>query len=376
LALRDKRWDARRADIPRIVSDIYGKDARKEDDATGRASERALAFSVRSWLARDIPEPDILLGPFSTTSRGMFVANTGLGKTNLAMAIAFAMAAGQSFLHWTNHRAARALFIDGEMSRRLLRSRIREAVNRCGQIPDELHFISCDEIDGMAPLNTEGGQAYVNSLVDHLGGIDFVFFDNVQSLLSGDMKDEEPWKQTLPWIRDLTRRNIGQLWIHHTGHDPSRSYGTKTREWQLDMVMLGEALQRADTDIAFSLKFTKARERTPDNRQDFDEVTVILSDDKWGVEASTTQKRKKGVSPLAQKFLAALHDALAAPGATIHRVAGRSAVTIDAWKLECRRLGLLDDEKPASERALLSENRRALIAANAIVVSGESVWPL
>jgi hypothetical protein len=52
------------------------------------------------------------------------------------------------------------------------------------------------------------------------------------------MKDEEPWQDTLRWARSLTNRAIGQLWVHHTGHDDSRSYGTKTREWQLDTVIL------------------------------------------------------------------------------------------------------------------------------------------
>jgi hypothetical protein len=33
------------------------------------------------------------------------------------------------------------------------------------------------------------------------------------------MKDEEPWQDTLPWIRSLTNRSIGQLWVHHTGHE-------------------------------------------------------------------------------------------------------------------------------------------------------------
>jgi hypothetical protein len=32
------------------------------------------------------------------------------------------------------------------------------------------------------------------------GVIDLILFDNVMSLMSGDMKDEEPWRQMLPWV--------------------------------------------------------------------------------------------------------------------------------------------------------------------------------
>ena len=51
--------------------------------------------SIAAWLGRDIPDADLLLGPFSTTSRGLFSADTGLGKTNFCMALAAAMAEGR-----------------------------------------------------------------------------------------------------------------------------------------------------------------------------------------------------------------------------------------------------------------------------------------
>jgi hypothetical protein len=85
-------------------------------------------------------------------------------------------------------------------------------------------------------------------------------------LLAGDMKEAEPWAAVMPWVRSLTRRRIGQLWLHHTGHDESRSYGDKTKEWQRDTVMHMEAIERADADVSFALEFRKARERTPATR--------------------------------------------------------------------------------------------------------------
>ena len=94
------------------------------------------------------------------------------------------------------------------------------------------------------------------------------------SLVAGEMKEEEPWRQTIPFQHSLTKRKIGQVWLHHTGHDENKSYGTKTREWQLDLVMHMTEVKRPDTDVSFTLTFPKARERTPENRRDLEEVTT------------------------------------------------------------------------------------------------------
>src|SRR5271169_3531487 len=82
-------------------------------------------LSLAYWLQQDIPAPDFLLGEIlSTTSRALFVATTGLGKTNFAIALGMASAAGDNFLHWrAGEGPRRVLFIDGEMSRRLIRRR-------------------------------------------------------------------------------------------------------------------------------------------------------------------------------------------------------------------------------------------------------------
>ena len=45
----------------------------------------------------------------------------------------------------------------------------------------------------------------------------------------------------------------GQVWFHHTGHDESRSYGSKAREWQMDCVAIMEKVHDPDSDLAFSL---------------------------------------------------------------------------------------------------------------------------
>src|SRR5206468_2050561 len=119
----------------------------------------------------------------------------------------------------------------------------------------------------------------------------------------GDMKEESPWQETLPWVRDLTRRSIGQCWTHHTGHDETHAYGTKTREWQLDTVILLETIDRPGTDIAFSLNFTKARERSPENRADFEPAAITLANDRWESERGRSVSRRKTAGDRAYELL-------------------------------------------------------------------------
>jgi hypothetical protein len=382
-------------DDPEFFRKIVGGAASSEDDASnGAASQQQNAgnrqqdgattnvpyLTVAAWLARIIPAPDFLMGEWvSTTSRGMIVSATGLGKTNFCLALAFAMALGQDFLHWRAGRKARVLYIDGEMSRRLVKSRLADAARRADAVPDSLFVLCREDMQEMAPLNTLEGQQIINALIEQLGGVDFVIFDNIQSLLLGDMKDEEPWQDTLPWIRSLTNRSIGQLWVHHTGHDDSRSYGTKTREWQLDTVILLKRIENSAADIAFMLEFTKSRERAPRNRADFESVNVALENDRWDMQGAIRKTAAKPPSPKARAFHDALLDALVSRGMPRQQSASRPSVTMKEWKAECCRLGLLD-ANPADRRqqnsqsALFSNNRTELVTARWIACNGDFAW--
>jgi RecA/RadA recombinase len=156
-------------------------------------------LTLAAWLSRDIPDPDFLLGEFlSTTARVELIGPTGIGKTNVLVAGALAVASGEDFLHWRGSgKPRRVLYVDGEMSRRLSKKRPADAVRRRGGKPVTFFFLNREDFPDLPPLNTEAGQEYIDAVIDPIGGVDFVVFDNVQALLSGDMKDEEPWQQTL-----------------------------------------------------------------------------------------------------------------------------------------------------------------------------------
>lgn len=381
--VRGRRPELRRGPGGWYVRDEASNAAENSNDDAGAESraehetedQRAFAIplTVDEWLRRDLPPPDCLLAEWiTTTSRILLSADTGIGKTNLAMAIAAHTAAAVPFLHWRAHRMARVLYIDGEMSRRLFRLRIEDAVRRLGSTPGGLFLLSREDVEDFQPLNTPVGQAFLNMYLEQIGGIDLVIFDNIMALIAGDQKDEDSWTRVLPLVNSLTKRSIGQIWINHTGHDATRSYGTKTREWRMDTVVHLTEVRRADTDVSFSLEFRKARERTPENRRNFEDVTIALIDDVWTCSVTTPRQVKPRPGSIDAKFLETLQEVLAGKEATTFQ--GQRAAKIDIWRNACTRCGLLDAEKPISSRTLFNRHKGRLIAANLVACHDNLVW--
>ena len=116
------------------------------------------------------------------------------------------------------------------------------------------------------------------------------------------------------WVRTLTKQHIGQLWLHHTGLDKSRGYGTTTRTWEMDTVIVAEK-QPSSLDIHLGLKFPKARRRTPDTRDDYTERTISLRDGKWQSVAKRPETKLVSKPPVNyDKALDALDRLIEAEG--------------------------------------------------------------
>ena len=93
--------EARRREAERLpVGDVdsqYG-----QPTPAGHAD---LPLTLDQWASRKLPERDFLLGSiFTTTTRAMLSAKTGLGKTHLGFAFGFSMTGGRDFCHWKVRR--------------------------------------------------------------------------------------------------------------------------------------------------------------------------------------------------------------------------------------------------------------------------------
>jgi hypothetical protein len=231
---------------------------------------------LSSWLKRDLPQRDYLLGGvICTTSRWLVFGDTGIGKTLLALGIAGAVASGRSFLNWEGSgRRARVMYLDGEMPAETHKERMALIAEDYGNdLP--LYGYNREVLpDGaMPPLNTPEGQKWLSKEIEAVRP-GLIVFDSIMCLLVGSLGEEESWAPIKPLVRQLSSKR-------------SKSFGTKTREWEMDTVA---GLAKAnDGSEGIQPEFKKARLRTPENRTQFDAQVILRGPEGWisdGVRAA------------------------------------------------------------------------------------------
>jgi hypothetical protein len=183
----------------------------------------------------------------------------------------------------------------------------------CSEPPaDGLYLLSSDDVENMPPLDTPEGERWLLNLLDQLKP-DFGFFDNIGCLTVESLKEEDGARALANLQRAITKQRIGQEWLHHTGHDTTRAYGPKLREWRLDTSITGEKIEHPTADVSMRVKFSKARRRRKENRADFEPVEILLEDGKWSHKPANGAAKKKLTTP-GKICLDALDKALAEHG--------------------------------------------------------------
>ena len=76
-------------------------------------------------------------------------------------------------------------------------------------------------------MNTEAGQAWLRREIEAIKP-DLIIFNSIMCLLVGSMSEESTWMPMRPFVRELTRRHIAQVWLHHA-NDMGKSFGDKKR---------------------------------------------------------------------------------------------------------------------------------------------------
>lgn len=365
---------------------------KSEEPASGVDGTDVVRYlDIKTWAEKDIPPPDKILGELVTTTTRMFlVGRTGLGKTLLGMGMAYAAARGVNFAHWECTRPVRVLYIDGEMPAELIKERARVMLGDSRETLGDgfLQVFAADTMEDFAarfpalgefaPLNTEAGQLFFKGLIQTVGPIDLVIFDNVMSLITGDQKDEVPWSETLGLVSWLTSQRIGQIWLDHTGHNTDRQYGSATKAWRMDAVGLMAPLE-GDTsdDLAFTLSFEhpgKARRRTPDNRQDFSTRILRLQGGLWTSEpVGRRVERPVKLRGRAERFYEAL----------IRALDGHGRASVAGWINECIGASLIQraeaNESRAASKSRMGDFYRSkseLLHAKWIVIDQNTVTDL
>jgi hypothetical protein len=337
---------------------------------------------VRSWLERELPPRDYLLGDvLCTTSRWEIYGATGVGKTLFSLEMAGAIASGSPFLNWAGRRPCCVLYLDGELPAETFQERMQLVAEQFG--PDiQLYGYSRDVLDpnAMPPLNTEEGERWLEDEVRDLMP-DVIFFDSIMSLLVGNMADEESWAPLKPLIRRLSALRIAQVWLHHTGHDTSKGYGTKTREWELDTVLA--LTPSADNGATVMADFTKARLRTPANREQFKSLSLTRGPEGWTAEEATVSRKATGKGSQAAHVRNAVldaYDVLSDGIATTPGFNGKPVrkVRVNAIRDQVKSRGFLETADNGSltntARSVFARTKAALLGEQRLVEEGGFIW--
>ena len=219
-------------------------------------------LTLEEVLNKEIAPRQNLLSPW-LPSQGlcMIYSTRGLGKTWMALEIAYAVASGGSFLNWEAESPQGVLYIDGEMPLSLMQERLSAIENSRHQIISGLfNILSPDAQEfGIPDLSTVEGQAKIDELISD--EIKLVVLDNLSTLVrSGRESESDSWLPVQEWVLRLRSNGKSVLLIHHAGKG-GQQRGTSRREDVLDTVI---ALRKPEnyspeSGACFEVHFEKNR---------------------------------------------------------------------------------------------------------------------
>jgi putative DNA primase/helicase len=283
--------------VARCVANPIEKQADPAPAIHDKASAKLQFVTAEELLERDFPPREMMLAPIiPMKGLAMLYGPRGLGKTYVAMGIAYAVASGGAFLKWQAPKARRVLYIDGEMPAATMQERVALLATGPGPEPEPgmLQFLLADLHDDPLPdLGTEDGQA---ALEQQWGETppDLLIIDNLSSLASVVRdNDAESWSPMQTWLLRLRRRGISVLFVHHAGKG-GQQRGTSRREDVLDTSMaLRRSSDYSPTEGArFEVHLEKARGVVGEDAEPFE---VRLQTDDHGKPTWTWEAHKNAM---------------------------------------------------------------------------------
>ena len=163
----------------------------------------------------------------------MLFAPRGVGKTYVALAMAYAIATAGKLLRWSAPASRSVLYVDGEMPASELQERMRRLVAaHDGAYPDSLKVLSMDTQEAKASLNL--ASELDQDLVEQIDA-EVLILDNRSTLVyAGRENEAESWDAMQPWLLQLRRANRTVLLVDHAGRGGIAARGTSKREDVLD----------------------------------------------------------------------------------------------------------------------------------------------
>lgn len=142
------------------------------DSANSRPALRV--YNLEDLLALKLSPREFILEPVLRERDLMMLYSwRGVGKTMLALAIAYAIASGGKALNWKSPKPRRVLYVDGELPLQTLQERLAWIIDSQNAEPPEpgyLQFLTHDAQElGLPDLASREGQERMEPLIS--GGL-------------------------------------------------------------------------------------------------------------------------------------------------------------------------------------------------------------
>ena len=178
-------------------------------------------ISGTEWLTRALPPVHHIVYPWLTEGAiAMIYGPAGVSKTNVTLDLALAIGDGTGFLNFDVPRARRVLYVDAEMQRTTVQSRLQKFHNHTPRLRGfaNLWPMNYADVGGIANLAMPeaGGRDLINQAL-HLWQAEVLILDNKSSLMSGDENSAEAFQSFSGWLLNIRAQGITTILVHHAG---------------------------------------------------------------------------------------------------------------------------------------------------------------
>jgi hypothetical protein len=222
------------------------------------ATDLSILTAAQLMAAGRPPRSDLLPPWLASDTVALVYGPPGIGKSFLALGIAWAVASGGSFLGWRSTRPRRVLYVDGEMGAAELSDRLA----LFGPLPDRLSILAHDRPGGARlDLGAEDG---IVRLMATWNDPQLLILDTLSALAPSARGDRDPERRDglHCFLLHLKQSRRAVLMVDHADRRGAQN-GT-ARVSTADLVMaLRPPAPTACGNARFEIHFEKTRQRVP-----------------------------------------------------------------------------------------------------------------
>lgn len=237
-------------------------------------------ISLKELLTTQYPPLENLLEPWlPEKGLAMLYAPRGIGKTLIALHIAYTVATAGKFLSWQANKPKGVLYIDGEMPIQEMQKRMQD-ITLAKTEDTKVKFLTAD-INPDIPFNLNdcAFQQAIDKTLDE--NTKLIIIDNISTLCASHFKEDtaDSWQIIQQWCLKMRTRGYSLLFIHHAGKS-GKQRGTSKREDIMDTVisLRNPENHSASDGVNLELNFEKNRRFYG---QDAASLAISFKDNKW-----------------------------------------------------------------------------------------------